>query len=254
MRRPLLFSALGVAVGLAGCPGNTACPSSTTTGTTSGASSSSGTSSSSGALGGPLVGPTDAHCWDTAGAVDGGTTFSAQPTDLSSCDVTDGGPDFNLDAGAPGSLYGPTRYNTQANDDDCKYAVSWRSTPIARNVPVTFWFTTQYATNGLPVTGMVTTPDGGPAIPSCLGSEAPQVYFEVAGDPDGGLANHVNPATVSGVPIAETPAGSGVYRIGPAAFFDEAGLWYIRFHFDAACCDTLPTSPHGHAAFYIDVP
>ena len=34
--------------------------------------------------------------------------------------------------------------------------------------------------------------------------------------------------------------GRGVYQIGPAVFFDESGLWYIRFHFNENCDDVLP--------------
>ena len=206
-----------------------------------------------GQVGGALVGPTDNHCWGP-GPVDGGSTFQFQDTNPNSCQVTDGGPDFNEDAGAPGPEYGPTNYNTAANDDDCKYFTSWRSTPISKGADVTFWFTTLYATNGTPVTGMVGTPDGGPAVPSCIGEEASQVYFEVSGDPDGGLANHPSPFIAGDYPVTETPPGSGIYQFGPAAFFDESGLWYVRFHFNENCCDVLPDAPHGHAAFYVNVP
>jgi hypothetical protein len=51
----------------------------------------------------------------------------------------------------------------------------------------------------------------------------------------------------------ETPAGSGAYTIGPVVF-DQPGLWTIRFHLHENCADLLPDSPHGHAAYYINVP
>jgi hypothetical protein len=248
------FSILLGAAAFAACTSNANCPSGTT-GATSGTSSSttgSGTSSS-GQVGGPLLGPTDNHCWGP-GTVDGGPTFMFQDVNVASCQVVDGGPAYNEDAGPPGPQYGPTNYNTAANDDDCKYFLSWRSTPIAKNEPVTFWFTTLYSINGTPVTGLA---DGGTLVLSCdptPGTLAPpQIYFEVAGDPDGGLYNHVSPYE-GNTPIVETSPGSGVYQVGPSPFFDESGLWYFRFHFNEECCDILPDSPHGHAAFYINVP
>jgi hypothetical protein len=87
-----------------------------------------------------------------------------------------------------------------------------------------------------------------------LDSGTGKVYLEAAGAPDGSIGTHISP-TISGrdVPILESPAGSGVYRIGPAAFFDVPGLWYIRFHFNENCDDILSVSPHGHAAFYVNV-
>lgn len=202
-------------------------------------------------IGGPVPGPVDNHCYDTTQPVDGGLTFMAQDVNQSSCSVAPTTP-------PTGNPYGPTNYNSGSNDDDCKYVVSWTSTPIAKGIPVTFWFATKYSTTGVPVIGMSGTPDGGPAVASCppLAPQADQIYFEVAGDPDGGIANHVN-AALAGVipPITETPPGSGVYRIGPETFFDVSGLWYVRFHFNENCCDGANAdSPHGHAAYYVNVP
>ena len=145
-----------------------------------------------------MVGPSDAHCF-IATSAEGGATFQAQPVRVGSCAVTDGGAAFNEDAGPPGPPYGSTEYNTAGNDDDCKYFVSWTSTPIAKDVPVTFWVTAQYATSGAPVTGMGLGDGGGPAVASCPpnGTALPELYLEVAGDPDGGLANHINTQTAS---------------------------------------------------------
>jgi hypothetical protein len=51
--------------------------------------------------------------------------------------------------------------------------------------------------------------------------------------------------------VVEEPPGT--YTIGPVVF-DEAGDWTVRFHFNELCCDVVPDSPHGHAAFHIHVP
>jgi hypothetical protein len=216
----------------AGCPANGDCP---PTGTTGGSIQ----------LGGPVLGMVDNHCW-APGAPDGGLTFVAQAVNSSSCYVIDGGLDFDEDAGADTApAYGSTEWNVSGNDDDCKYFVGWHSTPITAGAQVTFWVSVQLATNGAPLTGLVAARDTGSG----------QIYLEVAGAPDGGIGNHSSP-TISGadVPIAETPVGSGVYQIGPAQFFDESGLWYIRFHVNENCADVLPDSPHGHTAFYVNVP
>jgi hypothetical protein len=162
--------------------------------------------------------------------------------------VIDGGLAFDEDAGSDtGSDYGPTEWNVSGNDDDCKYFVAWRSTDIVPNQPVTFWVSVQLSTTGVPLTGLAASQDGG---------ARGVLFLEVAGVPDAGIGNHVSPVLTAGtlVPIQETPSGSGVYQIGPANFFDESGHWYIRFHFNENCDDVLPDSPHGHAAFYVDVP
>ena len=62
---------------------------------------------------------------------------------------------------------------------------------------------------------------------------------------------HVIPNT--GATPTETPAGSGKYQITPLKF-DAPGRWVVRFHLYESCDDTLDDSPHGHAAFYFDVP
>jgi hypothetical protein len=59
-----------------------------------------------------------------------------------------------------------------------------------------------------------------------------------------------HPANVSGVTTTES--APGVYTLGQL-MFPSAGKWTVRFHFFENCTD-LPASPHGHAAFYIEVP
>jgi hypothetical protein len=45
----------------------------------------------------------------------------------------------------------------------------------------------------------------------------------------------------------------GTYVTSPVTF-DAPGEWTIRFHFFEQCADVLPSSPHGHAAFFVNVP
>lgn len=139
-----------------------------------------------------------------------------------SCDQPDGGP-----AGCD-PPYGDTMYNTSGNDDDCKYQTGWSSTPIVRNGNTMFTFTALHTVDGTPATGA-------------------NVYAEVFLP----STNHISPTTQP--PVEETPPGSGVYSIGPVVF-DEPGQWTVRFHLHEDCLDLLPDSPHGHAAFYVNVP
>ena len=45
----------------------------------------------------------------------------------------------------------------------------------------------------------------------------------------------------------------GVYKVGPIQF-SRAGIWQVRFHLFEECSDDPDDSPHGHAAFFIQVP
>ena len=51
-------------------------------------------------------------------------------------------------------------------------------------------------------------------------------------------------------PAVETTPGR--YTIANARFLNS-GRWTVRFHFHELCADTLDDSPHGHAAFFVDV-
>ena len=44
----------------------------------------------------------------------------------------------------------------------------------------------------------------------------------------------------------------GIYQ--GTVVFNGPGEWTVRFHIHEECADLLPDSPHGHAAFHIDVP
>ena len=159
-----------------------------------------------------------------AGAVDrhcyddgGGHFVTFDPTQ---CTV-DGGDD---DSGG-GSDFGDTMYGTSGNDDDCKYAVSYTVDPICENDGVNFIATLKDAVTLQPITYSGT------------------VRIEA-------FLTDTHPANTSAT--VSTMTAPGVYKIGPIAF-DAAGMWTVRFHFFEDCTDS-PTSPHGHAAFYVRVP
>jgi hypothetical protein len=207
-------------------------------------------------MGGPVLGPVDSHCYVGEGGTSPGGPIAPQFTDEAACPTTatlfadggpppdeigcglfgDGGPagctpacDF-IDGGPAGCdpEYGATLYNNSGNDDDCKYQVAWWSSPITQGANTTFYFTALNAVDGTPAAGA-------------------HVFAEVFLPSE----NHVSPST--NPPVAETPMGSGVYTIGPVVF-DRSGQWTVRFHLHEDCEDLLPDSPHGHAAFYVNVP
>jgi hypothetical protein len=196
--------------------------------TSSSPSKDAGPSASScAAPGGPVAGPQDTHC---AGMM--------QPTDMSVCYADVMAPDSGasgddggtVDAGAFGNCgdpaYGPTMDNTSGSDDDCKYDVSWTSTPVCEGAPgVYFTVTAKKRVDGTPVTGANTRPD-------------------VVLDCDHPIPN---------LPPDSPELSPGTYLVGPV-IFDKPGRWVLRFHFYETCEDNLPTSPHGHAAFWIQVP
>jgi hypothetical protein len=167
-------------------------------------------SGGSGPTGGPVSGALDTHC----SLGDGGVR--AQVVDLSTCHA-------NVPPGTPD--YGPTLYNSEADDDDCKYHVKFTETPVRRNENVTFTVTAATKADGLPATGA-------------------NIDAEV-------FLNDTHPAPNSGQQTSEKPGG--VYQVGPIKF-DAAGRWTVRFHLHEDCQDSTDDSPHGHVAFYIDVP
>jgi len=167
-------------------------------------------SSNNGPAGGPVMGALDTHC-----SPDGGTVV--QPTDPSACHP-DGGD-------VPVVDYGPTLYNAEADDDNCKYHVNFTVTPVRQNQDVTFTAVAKRKTDGMAAAGAKTS-------------------LEV-------FLNDTHPAPNSGQRSTEAPAGT--YNIGPIRF-DQPGQWTVRFHLYEECSELLRTSPHGHVAFYISVP
>jgi hypothetical protein len=179
-----------------------------------GACSSSGPS---GPVGGPVTGALDTHC------VENGQQIK-QP--IGEC-LTGAAAEPDPDAGAPdptGDL-GETLYNAEGDDDDCKYHLSWTATPIRVDQNVTFT--------------VVTTRlfDGAPATEAGIRAEV--------------FLNSTHPVQSPSKAAPEGPAGT--YKVGPIKF-DAPGQWTVRFHLYEDCSDAPADSPHGHAAFYVDVP
>jgi hypothetical protein len=138
----------------------------------------------------------------------------------------DGGAD---DGGAVGEL-GPPGFNAEADDDDCKYHAKFTTTPVVVNTNLTFNVTvTKLAENNVPATN------------------ADVVLESYLAD------NQFHVIPNNGTITTESPAGSGQYIMKPIKF-DMSGRWVVRFHFYETCDDILEDSPHGHVAFFFDVP
>jgi hypothetical protein len=189
--------------------------------------------------GGPVAGPQDDHCVAPDGSqiVQVTTTAGCTDNDAGAAGddagaAGDDGGGGTVDAGDIGNCgdsdYGATMYGTSGSDDDCKYDVSWTSTPICENSPIYFTVTATHRTDHTPLTAANTRPD---IVLAC----------------DHPIPNSPKPAD----PSPET--SPGVYTVGPIAF-DKPGRWVVRFHFNETCLDIADDSPHGHAAFWVDVP
>jgi hypothetical protein len=178
---------------------------------------SCGSNGPSGPAGGPTPGSADVHCV----GVDPQSTTQADcqsrpPPDAAGTMAPDGGSD---------SDYGPTMYGTEGDDDDCKYHVTWTSTPIYENDDVFFTVVATTLVDNAAVTGA-------------------NIYAEV-------YLSDTHPAPPTNQTVVESPVGT--YKVGPIQF-DAAGTWTVRFHLFENCLDYADDSPHGHAAFFLDVP
>lgn len=190
--------------------------------------------------GGAVVGALDDHCGDQVGVSDPaacslrpgpegeGGASGDEPTGAA------GATDCNQTHGA---AYGDTLYNSAGKDDDCKYRVSWTSTPIRKGEAVTFTVTTSNLETGEPLEGIGSLTKSAGALTRV----EPYIPCE---------STHFAPPADFSAPITETLPG--VYEVGPIVF-DKSARWALRLHFYEACFDT-ETSPHGHVAFFIDVP
>lgn len=205
------LAALALAFAMSGA----ACSSSGTT-----SSTSTGSGGGSSGTGGPVTGPADKHC----GA-------KVQPVSAAACHPTDGagggGTSTSTSTGAGGAVseYGDTLSNAEADDDDCKYHLSWTATSIGENSDVTF-------------TAVITTKSDGKPVP--MGDVDIEAYL-----------NDTHPAPNSDAKTTESPTGT--YAVGPIRF-DAAGKWTVRFHIHEDCSDLTEDSPHGHVAFFVNVP
>ena len=189
---------------------------------------------------GVVLGPLNNHCTSADGGLMAQTIGVCEvidpasvPTNTSICTpVTfdrDAGSGTVTDAGstdaAATSDYGATMYGAAGNDDDCKYYVSWVATPIKENADTYFTVTA------------LRLDDMQPA--RCAGVR-PDVSLSLA----------------HGAPAPATPSSEiapGVYKVGPIRF-DAPGTWTVRFHLFEECSDDSDDSPHGHAAFFVNVP
>ena len=133
----------------------------------------------------------------------------------------DGGASDDAGAAEDFTVY----FGSVADDDDCKYHVSFTTTPVLVNTNVTFNVTaTKLAENNAPASG------------------ADVVLESYLADND----FHVIPN--NGTKTTESPAGSGKYTMKPIKF-DASGRWVVRFHFYESCDDILEDSPHGHITY-----
>lgn len=204
-----LFAALGSGLAATACSSDSkvAPP-----GTDGGAKGTGGSGADGGSCqGGPVSGDADTHCGSTKQATGACTPESAADAAAAAAD-----------AGADD--YGDTLYNTEGDDDDCKYHVKYTVTPVCDAGGATFTVTTTSKVDGSPVTGA-------------------DAYIEAFLD-ETHIAPPSNPKT--------TEKADGVYEIGPIKF-DAPGRWTVRFHFFGDCADA-EDSPHGHAAFFVDIP
>ncbi|MEI9939526.1 MAG: hypothetical protein WDO69_20085 [Pseudomonadota bacterium] len=201
--------------------------------------SSSDSPSPTGAVGGPVLGAEDAHCvGQPAVEVDPATCHGVAPEEGEGGAAGEGeeasaagGSDCNQTHDAE---YGATLPNSEGDDDDCKYHVSWSSTPIRLNQDVTFTVTTKDLTTDQPLE------------PLAADDKLPLSRVEVYQPCD----LRFGPAQNDRAEFKET--APGVYQGGPFRF-DQPGRWVVRFHFYEQCNDG-EASPHGHVAFFVDLP
>jgi len=172
---------------------------------------------------GVVVGPKDAHC----GAKKQTTTAAACHPDAGGghSHGTDAGHSHDTDAGGGASEYGETQYNDEADDDECKYHLKWSASGVAQNQDVSF-------------TVALTAKAGGAAV------RAAPIRAEV-------FLDDTHPGPNTNQTSSET-ATAGTYAVGPIRF-DKPGKWTVRFHVFEECSDGLE-SPHGHVAFFVEVP
>jgi len=208
-----------------------------------GCSSSDPETPATGPVGGAVVGAAADHC---AGRPEGVSDPAACTSEPSSAGDAGASGEGDGPSGAGGAAdcnqthdaeYGDTQFNSSGKDDDCKYQVSWAATPIRKGQKVTFTVTTSNLITGQPLERIPSQKVGATALSSI------EPYIPC--DP-----THLPPSSDLDAPITETKPG--VFEVGPLVF-DKSGRWAVRFHFYEECFDS-DTSPHGHAAFFVDVP
>ncbi len=167
-----------------------------------------------------------AHCSPSGGPVDGGVDDHCSGVPVIAVDpsvCTSSSAAGEADAGAEEAA--SVLYNTEGYDDDCKYHVTWSASSICENSDVTLQVHLTKKSDGTGVSGAT------PWAEVFLGDESHSSPFGNQSYREG---------------------ANGMYTIGPIRF-DQAGHWTLKFHFFPDSCDA-PASPHGHVAFYVNVP
>jgi hypothetical protein len=171
-------------------------------------------------------GPPDTHCAGRSQSTNMAIGSAGEDSGIAG-DDGGGGDDGGSAIGNCGDpAYQATMFGNQGGDDACKYDVSWTAPPICEKQPIYFTVSVKSRTDHSAVTSANVRPD---VVLNC---------------------SHPTPAMPAD-PSPESPPGT--YRVGPVVF-DMPGRWVVRFHIHSDCFDILPTSPHGHAAFWVDVP
>jgi hypothetical protein len=197
--------------------------------------------------GGPVAGAEDMHCVDDGGKQVVQTIGKCNPDGSGAAGADGGGGATGTDGagghdehdheradGGTDSGTGPddeeyaVRYGSESADDDCKYDTSFSTTCLEVGKNVTISLTLRQRATGNPGNG------GHPDSPEIFLADKP---------------SHISPSNS----IKATEGPLGTYQIGPVVF-DQPGRWVIRFHYFESCSDIPPDSPHGHVAFYVDVP
>jgi len=168
--------------------------------------------------------PNGAHC-----SAPGGPVLGVADNHCSSSHVTvdpgicSSGVTNEDDAGAPETEN--VLYNREGDDDDCKYHIKWSASTVCENADVMLQVQLTAKSDGAGVAG---------ATP----------WAEAF------LVNQTHSAHYENQTYHEESAGN--YSIGPIRF-DAKGQWTLKFHFFPDACDVLE-SPHGHVAFFVNVP
>ncbi len=168
--------------------------------------------------GGAVMGAADAHCTMTV------TINQAACTGGGGLGGAGAGGAGGAGGNMGGEMYPPTLSNAEGDDDDCKYHLKWTSTAVCQNSDVYFTVTLTRKKDSAAAAG---------------GKTSAEVFLD-----------EMHPAPNSNQVTSET--APGVYKVGPIRF-DKAGKWTVRFHTFEQCADS-EASPHGHAAFYVNVP
>lgn len=225
--KPLRVALLGVAIPLLfsfGCS----------------SSDDSSSGNATGPAGGPVSGAADSHCGSTVVTVDP-STCNGDMGEGGAADEGDGDSAGGESAGGAADCnqthdaeYGDTLYGSEGDDDDCKYHAAWTSTPIRLNQDVTLTLTASDLATQMPLAALA---DG----------KIPLTRLDVY---EPCSPNRRGPDQNFNLTIKQT--SPGMFTAGPVKF-DQSGRWVVRFHLYEECVDG-DVSPHGHIAFFVDVP